>query len=64
VCTELDLYLEESTSPRTQELDIIQWWQYVGVKYPTLTRIARDIMTIPVTTVASESIFSIGGEGN
>jgi hypothetical protein len=56
--------LEESTSPRTQELDIIQWWQYVGVKYPTLTRIARDIMTIPVTTVASESIFSIGGEGN
>jgi hypothetical protein len=58
---ELDLYLEESTPHRTQELDIIHWWQYAGVKYPTLRRIARDIMAIPVTTVASESVFSIGG---
>jgi hypothetical protein len=24
--TKLDLYLEESTLPRTQELDIISWW--------------------------------------
>ena len=48
-------------SQRTQELDIIHWWQYAGVKYPTLRRIARDIMAIPVTTVASESVFSTGG---
>jgi hypothetical protein len=59
--TELDLYLEEPTLPRTQELDIISWWQYAGIKYPTLRRIARDIMAIPVTTVASESVFSTGG---
>jgi hypothetical protein len=31
------------------------------VKYPTLRKIAQDIMTIPLTTVASESAFSIGG---
>jgi hypothetical protein len=61
VRTELDLYLEEPTLPRTQELGIIHWWQYAGVKYPTLRRIAHDIMAIPVTTVASESVFSIGG---
>jgi hypothetical protein len=61
VRTELDLYLEEPTMPRTQELDIIHWWQYAGVKYPTLRNIARDIMAIPVTTVASESVFSTGG---
>jgi hypothetical protein len=61
VRTELDLYLDEPTLPRTQELNIISWWQYVGVKYPTLRKIARDIMTIPVTTVASESVFSIRG---
>lgn len=60
VRTELDLYLEEPTMPRTQELDIIHWWQYAGVKYPTLRNIARDIMAIPVTTVASESVFSTG----
>jgi hypothetical protein len=29
--TELDLYLEEPTLPRTQEIDIIHWWQYAGV---------------------------------
>jgi hypothetical protein len=61
VRTELDLYLEEPTLPRTQELGIIHWWQYAGVKYPTLRRIAHDIMAIPVTTVASESVFSTGG---
>jgi hypothetical protein len=59
--TELDLYLEEPTLSRTQELDIIHWWQYAGVKYPTLRMIARDIMAIPVTAVASESVFSIWG---
>jgi hypothetical protein len=53
--------LEEPTLPRTQELDIIHWWQYAGVKYPTLRRIAPDIMTIPVTTMASESVFSTEG---
>lgn len=61
VRTELDLYLEEPTLPRTQELDIIHWWQYARMKYPTLRKIARDIMPIPVTTVASESVFSTGG---
>jgi hypothetical protein len=58
---ELDLYLEEPTLSRTQELVIIYWWQYAGVKYPTLRMIARDIMAIPVTTVASESVFSTEG---
>jgi hypothetical protein len=35
VHNELDLYLEEPTFPKTQEFDIIHWWQYAGVKYPT-----------------------------
>jgi hypothetical protein len=61
VHTELDLYLDEPTLSRTQELNIISWWQYVGVKYPTLRKISRDIMAIPVITVASESVFSIRG---
>ena len=31
------------------------------MKYPTLQRLARDILAIPVTTVASESAFSTSG---
>jgi hypothetical protein len=61
VRTELDLYLEEPLLPRTQDLDIIQWWQHAGIKYPTLRKIAQDVLAIPVTTVASESVFSTGG---
>jgi hypothetical protein len=61
VRTELDLYLEEPLMPRTQDLDIIQWWQITGPKYPTLRKIARDVLGIPVTTVASESAFSTSG---
>jgi hypothetical protein len=61
VKTELDLYLEELTLRRTQKLDIIHWWEYAGIKYPTLRKIAQDIMAIPVTTVTSEYVFSIGG---
>jgi hypothetical protein len=61
VRTELDLYLEEPTLPRTQELDLINWWQYEGIKYPTLRKIARIFMAIPVTTIAPESVFSTGG---
>ncbi|CAO2174338.1 unnamed protein product [Urochloa humidicola] len=54
VRTELDLYLDEPLLPRTQELDIINWWKYGEIKYPTLQSIARDILPIPVTTVASD----------
>lgn len=61
VRTELDLYLDEPPLPRTQEIDIINWWKYGGIKYPTLQSIARDILHIPVTTVASESAFSTSG---
>jgi hypothetical protein len=60
VRTELDLYLEELTLPRTQELDIIHWWEYAGIKYPTLRKITWDIMAIPITTMTSESIFNTG----
>ena len=61
VHTELDLYLEEPALPRTQDFDIINWWKFGGIKYPTLQLIAHDILPIPVTTVASESAFSTSG---
>ena len=59
--SELDHYLEENIFPRTQDFDILNWWKANGVRYPTLQLIARDILAIPVSTVASESAFSTSG---
>ena len=35
------------------------WWRLQGVRFPILSILARDILTIPVSTVSSESAFSI-----
>ena len=58
---ELELYLEENTLPGSHDFDILAWWKQNGIKYPTLSLIARDILAIPISTVASESSFSTSG---
>ncbi|KAH1190223.1 Zinc finger BED domain-containing protein RICESLEEPER 3 [Glycine max] len=57
--TELDHYLEEEVLPRSSDFDILMWWKLN--KYPTLQAIARDVLAIPISIVAFESTFSIGG---
>jgi hypothetical protein len=37
------------------------WWKDNCTRYPVLARIAREVLAIPVSTVASESAFSTGG---
>ncbi|CAN0917467.1 Putative AC transposase [Linum grandiflorum] len=64
ITTELDHYLAEDVVPRSKKLpsfDILNWWNLYGAKYPTLHRIAKDILAVPITSVASESAFSSGG---
>uniref|UniRef100_A0ACD5YLK8 Uncharacterized protein n=1 Tax=Avena sativa TaxID=4498 RepID=A0ACD5YLK8_AVESA len=58
---ELDLYLEEASLPRTQELDIINWWKVSGSRFPTLQKLALDILPIPITSVASKYAFITSG---
>ncbi|KAG6501653.1 hypothetical protein ZIOFF_041536 [Zingiber officinale] len=59
--SELDTYLGESVLPRAENFDILSWWKTNGIKYPNLLKMARDILVIPVSTVASESAFSDSG---
>ena len=61
VTTELEHYLAEELHPRTPDFDLLGWWKIGGVKYPILQCIARDLLAVPVTSVASESAFSSGG---
>jgi hypothetical protein len=44
-----------------ESFDILSWWKAHSRKYPILARVARDVLAIPATTVASESAFSSGG---
>ncbi|KAI8554997.1 hypothetical protein RHMOL_Rhmol05G0139600 [Rhododendron molle] len=63
VKSELEYYLEEEELPRLEgeDFDILAWWKSNGLKYPTLQAIARDVLAVPVSTVASESAFSTSG---
>ena len=60
---ELDFYLEEPVLPVVldEEFDILAWWKSNGLKYPILQRIARDFLSIPTSTITSESAFSTNG---
>nr|XP_016458429.1 PREDICTED: zinc finger BED domain-containing protein RICESLEEPER 3-like [Nicotiana tabacum] len=61
--SELDLYLEEPKLDleKFQDMDVVMYWKDHSRKYPDLSVMARDILSIPITIVASESTFSIGG---
>ena len=56
--SELDRYLEEALLPHIPEFDILKWWKLNTVKYPTLSRMPRDVLAVPVSTIGCGSIFS------
>ncbi|XP_019177888.1 PREDICTED: zinc finger BED domain-containing protein RICESLEEPER 2-like [Ipomoea nil] len=41
--------------------DILRWWKVNSARFPILSKIARDILVIPISTVASKSVFSTSG---
>ena len=59
--SELDRFLNDQLGPEEEEQDTLTWWGKNGERYPILNRMARDILAIPLSTVASESAFSTGG---
>nr|CAD1829977.1 unnamed protein product [Ananas comosus var. bracteatus] len=59
--TELERYLEEPTYPREDVFEILEYWKNKQKKYPVISSMARYLLAVPITTVASESAFSAGG---
>ncbi|KAF7810183.1 zinc finger BED domain-containing protein RICESLEEPER 2-like [Senna tora] len=43
-----------------EDLEVLQYKKDVQKRFPHLSIMARDVLSIPITTVASESAFSIG----
>ncbi|KAF7834699.1 zinc finger BED domain-containing protein RICESLEEPER 2-like [Senna tora] len=58
---ELERYLDDDVEFNYDGFDILKWWKSKTVKYPILSRIARDVLAIPISTISSESAFSTGG---
>ncbi|XP_015165567.1 zinc finger BED domain-containing protein RICESLEEPER 4-like [Solanum tuberosum] len=61
--TQLELYSEEANVDRktNPNLDVVGFWKDNKLRYPELSLMARDVLCVPITTVASESTFSTGG---
>ncbi|KAH0678738.1 hypothetical protein KY284_019823 [Solanum tuberosum] len=58
--SDLDKYLEDDVE-KIKDFNILTWWKASSERYTIVSRIARDILAIPTSTVASESVFSTGG---
>ena len=63
VKSEIEQYLTDPLDHTSldDEFDILAWWKVNSSKYPILSRITRDVLAVPISTVASESAFSVGG---
>ncbi|KAG9442722.1 hypothetical protein H6P81_018576 [Aristolochia fimbriata] len=63
--SELDEYLEEGVhicgKTSAYEFDILEWWKSNKLKYRVLSKMAVDILSIPLSTVFPDSTFSAGG---
>lgn len=61
--SELDNYLKERChicEGNAVPFDALEWWKVNNLKYHVLSAMARDILAIPITIMASEATFSAG----
>ena len=59
--SEKDKYFDEACEPLHSKFEILTWWKKNKARFPVMAAMARDILAIPASTVASESAFSTGG---
>ncbi|XP_021827610.1 zinc finger BED domain-containing protein DAYSLEEPER-like [Prunus avium] len=59
--SQLQLYLDEPKVDRKINLNVLDFWKANQFRYPELSILARDVLSIPISTVASEASFSVGG---
>lgn len=55
---EVRQYLDEPVASRNT--DILEWWKN-NDQFLSLTKMARDFLAVPATSVASEQMFSCAG---
>ncbi|KAK9923305.1 hypothetical protein M0R45_031733 [Rubus argutus] len=61
ISNEVDKYLNDPPLfTYDKQFNILEWWKMNAVIYPTLSKVAKDVLAIPCSTVASENAFSMG----
>lgn len=64
--SEVEFYLTTNYEfPRDQDpddFDLLAWWRERRDQYPTLSKIAAQLLVVPASTVAVEQTFSQGGQ--
>ena len=58
--SEIGKYLLDNLE-KLESSDILNWWKLNVSNYPIFSKMARDILAIPISIVASESAFSTSG---
>ncbi|WVZ93266.1 LOW QUALITY PROTEIN: hypothetical protein U9M48_039261, partial [Paspalum notatum var. saurae] len=58
--SELSSYLDSDTEVMFgPDFNILNWWQRHNQTYPILSILAKNVLTVPVSTVSSKSTFSL-----
>ncbi|KAJ0442740.1 putative HAT dimerization domain, ribonuclease H-like superfamily, hAT-like transposase, RNase-H [Helianthus annuus] len=61
--TEIDIYLNELCDRDSDffGFDVLLWWKNNSERFPVLSKMAKDVLAIPISAVALESAFNISG---
>src|SRR5579871_83735 len=52
----INIYINEK--PTNKEMDVLVWWKIHQTQYPYLTYMTYNYLTIPLTSITSEHLFS------
>ncbi|KAK2655740.1 hypothetical protein Ddye_008792 [Dipteronia dyeriana] len=55
----IQMYLDEPKLEMSSNLNVLEFWKVIRVRYPNLSIKAHDILSISVSKVASEAAFSV-----
>jgi hypothetical protein len=56
--SKIDQYLMEDVEKANANFNILTWWKVNSTKFPIVAKIARDVLIIPITIVASKLAFT------
>ncbi|CAA0824227.1 Zinc finger BED domain-containing protein DAYSLEEPER [Striga hermonthica] len=62
IANEIDKYFNDAyESTKNDDFDLLGWWKSKVSSYSILSKVAKDVLVFPSSTVASENAFSLGG---